>query len=90
MASGRVTKLRPRLLTHSPPCPGGRFSALDVEKASSIPSGCRHTRPSVDGGPTLRGLQAWELGPLALEGLQEWMPQPCQHQWASEMALSMW
>lgn len=85
MASGRVTKLRP-----SPPYPGGSFPALDVEKASSIPRGCRHTRFSVDGGPTLGGLQAWELRALALGVLQEWMPPRCHNQWASEMALSMW
>lgn len=47
-------------------------------------------RLSVDGGPTLGGLQGWDLGALALEVLQEWMPQPCHNQWASEMALSMW
>lgn len=37
-------------------------------------------RLSVDEGPTLGGLQGWDLGALALEVLQEWMPQPCHNQ----------
>lgn len=90
MGSGRVTGLRPRPLTRSPPSPGGPFLAPDVEKASSIPSGCRPMRPSVDGGPALGALQGWELGVLALVVLQEWMPQPCLQQWASEVAPNMW
>lgn len=87
MESGWVTKLKPWLLT---PSPGGPFLALDVEKASSIPSDCRPTRLSVDEGPTLGGLQGWDLGALALGVLQEWTPQHCHNQWASEMVLSMW
>lgn len=90
MENGRVTGLMPRPLTHSPPCPVGPSLAHDVEKASSILSGYRPMRLSVDAGPALGGLQGWELGALALVVLQEWMPQPYPHQWASEVALSTW
>jgi hypothetical protein len=90
MKSGRVTRLGPKPLTHSPPCPDGPSPALDVERASSIPSGCRPMRPSVGGGPVLGDLQDWEPRALVLVVLQEWMPQPCPHQWASEVALSTW
>lgn len=90
LGNGRVTGQRPRPRIHSPHCPGGPSPALDVGKASFIPSGCRPTRLSADGGLALGGLQAWVLGALAPVVLQEWMPQPCLHQWASVVALSMW
>lgn len=88
--SGRATGLGPRPLTRSPPCLGGPSPVPNVGKASSTPNGYRPMRRSANGGPALGGLQGWELGALAPVVLQEWMPQPCPHKWASEVALSTW
>lgn len=90
LGSGRVTGLRPRPLTCSAPYPGGPSPAPSVEKASSIPNGCRPMRPSADEGLALGGLQGWEPGALALVVLQGWTPQPCLHRRASEEAPSTW
>lgn len=90
LGSGRVTGLRPRPLTCSAPYPGGPSPAPNVEKASSIPNGCRPMRPSADEGLALGGLQGWEPGALALVVLQGWTPQPCLHRRASEEGPSTW
>ena len=90
LGTGRVTGLRPRPLTHSPLCPDDPSPVPDVEKASSIPRGCRPMKHSVVGVAALGVLQGWEPGALAQVAPQEWMPQLCPPQWASEVAQSTW
>lgn len=49
LESGKIRGLRPKPLIHSPCYPGGPSPALDVGKASSIPSDCRLMRHSAGG-----------------------------------------